>query len=104
MSDFILFRHKSNGVVVSYPAHYADHPVFGDDLEVYNPEEYEEDKVVVETNHELPVDQRVQLVAIPLADMTKDELVQLAEEHGVDSKGTKAELIQRIADTSKEEG
>lgn len=60
---FQLFRHKSTGVVASYPEHYIDHPVFGDDLEVYYPEEYEEEKVVIEDNHELPVAQRAQVVA-----------------------------------------
>lgn len=56
---FKEFRHKSTGVVRSYPEHYINHPVFGDDLEPYEPEvdEYEEEKVVVET-HELPVEQR----------------------------------------------
>lgn len=97
MNEFIQFRHKSTGVVAHYPAHYAEHPVFGDDLEIYVPEEYEEDKTVIETNHELPVDQRVQIVAVPLADLTKPELVALAEEHGLDTKGTKDELIERLA-------
>lgn len=103
MSDFILFRHKSNGEVRAYPAHYADHPVFGYDLEVYVPEEYEEEKVVVEA-HELPVDQRAIIVATPLDDMNKEELVEAAERHGLDTKGTKAELKARIADDNKEEG
>lgn len=102
MTDFIAFRHKSNGVVAYYPEHYIDHPTFGPDLEVYNPEEYEVDKVVVE-NHELPVDQRISFVAVPLAEMSKDELVEAAESHGLDSKGTKAELIERIAESNKEE-
>lgn len=62
MTNFILFRHKSNGNVASYPEHYKDHPVFGPDLEVYVEGEYEEDKVVQET-HELPVEQRATKVA-----------------------------------------
>lgn len=103
MSDFILFRHISSGIVTSYPAHYIDHPVFGYDLEVYVPEEYEEDKVVVDA-HELPVDQRGIIVATPLDELSKDELVEAAEKHGLDSKGTKAELIERIAESNKEEG
>lgn len=102
MSDFIEFRHKSNGQVRSYPAHYADHPVFGYDLEVYVPEEYEEDKVAVEA-HELPVDQRAVVVAQPLDEMKKDELVAAAEKHGLDASGTKADLIERLADNNKEE-
>jgi hypothetical protein len=103
MTEFIAFRHKSTGVVAYYPEHYIDHPVFGYDLEVYKPEEYEEDKVVVE-GHDLPVDQRAVVVAVPLADMTKDELVSIADEHGLETKGTKAELIERLAaDNTKEE-
>lgn len=102
MENFIEYRHISNGVVKSYPAHYINHPVFGSDLEVYNPEEYEEDKVVVET-HELPVDQRGQVVANPLDEMSKDELVEAAERHGLDSKGTKADLIERLSTDNKEE-
>jgi len=64
MQNFVTFRHKSNGVVADYPAHYADHPVFGFDLEVYYAEEYEEDKVVSDS-HVLPVEQRVTKVATP---------------------------------------
>lgn len=102
MTDFIAFRHISNGVVAYYPEHYATHPTFGPDLEVYVPEEYEEDKVVVES-HELPVEQRGIIVATPLDELSKVELVEAAEKHGLDSKGTKAELIERIADDNKEE-
>lgn len=56
----MTFRHKSNGVIADYPEHFAKHPVFGPDLEVYTPEiagEYEEDKVVLDS-HEVPVEQR----------------------------------------------
>lgn len=69
MENFVLFRHKSNGVIASYPEHYAEHPVFGYDLERYNPdeEEYEEDKVVID-NHELPVEQRSIKTAKPVGD------------------------------------
>lgn len=62
MTDFVLLRHKSNGVVKSYPAHYLNHPVFGPDLELYVEDEFEEDKVVSD-NHELPVEQRGTVVA-----------------------------------------
>jgi hypothetical protein len=64
MSEFRLFRQKSNGAVVTYPSHYIDHPVFGSDLEPYDPadDEYEEDKVVVD-DHIIPVDQRGTIVA-----------------------------------------
>lgn len=65
MSNFVTFRHVSNGVIRDYPEHYENHPVFGHDLERYEPsDEYEEDKVVSET-HELPVDQRVTIIANP---------------------------------------
>lgn len=72
MSDFILFRHKSNGEIKSYPAHYQDHPVFGYDLEIYVPEEFEEDKVVSDS-HEIPVDQRIRKVAVQGDKNTKEE-------------------------------
>lgn len=65
MSDFVTFRQKSNGAIVTYPAHYEHHPVFGDDLERYEPsDEYEEDKTVV-ASHELPVEQRARVTAKP---------------------------------------
>jgi len=101
MSEFIQFRHISNGVVKSYPAHYADHPVFGYDLEIFDPTEFEVDKVDLE-DHTIPVDQRGQFVATPLDELLKDELVDLADRSGLDSSGTKAELISRIADNAKE--
>lgn len=73
MENFVLFRHKSNGVIASYPEHYEHHPVFGDDLERYEPsDEYEEDKVVVE-DHKLPVEQRSIKTATPSADAEKNE-------------------------------
>lgn len=99
---FKLFRHKSTGIVASYPEHYIDHPSFGDDLEEYNPEEFEEDKVVIEANHELPVDQRTQVVAVPLDELLKDELIEAAEKRGLDTTGTKAELTERIAADNKD--
>jgi hypothetical protein len=97
-----LFVHKSNGVIASYPEHYIDHPTIGPDLEEYNPEEYEEDKIVFENAHELPVDQRTQSIAVPLDELKKDELVEVASEHGLDTTGTKAELKARIAADNKE--
>lgn len=57
MSNFKQFRVKDTGEIVTYPAHFADHPVFGLNIEPYN-DECEVDKVVVE-GHELPVEQRV---------------------------------------------
>lgn len=65
---FETFRSKSTGVVTRYPAHYADHPVYGDDLELFDPstEEYEEDKVVVQ-GKDVPVEQRAQIVAQPVS-------------------------------------
>lgn len=97
METFALFRHKSNGVVASYPQHYETHPVFGDDLERYDPDIYEEDKVDLE-DHNLPVDQRGQVVAKKLEDFTVAELQDIARERGLATGGTKAELIERIQD------
>lgn len=57
MSEFKQFKVKDTGEVVTYPAHFAEHPVFGVNIEPYN-DEHEVDKVVVE-GHELPVEQRV---------------------------------------------
>lgn len=70
MTNFVLLRHKSNGVVASYPEHYLNHPVFGPDLELYVPEDFEEDKVDLE-DHALPVEQRSQVVAKPVEDADK---------------------------------
>lgn len=59
--DFKTFKNKETGVVSQYPAHYADHPVYKELLEPVSDKELaelEEDKVNVEDNHELPVDQR----------------------------------------------
>jgi hypothetical protein len=99
MTDFVLFRHKSTGVVASYPEHYAEHPVFGYDLEPYDPEntEFEEDKVVSE-DHNLPVEQRGTVVAKPLEEFTVPELQDIARENGLTTSGTKTELISRITE------
>ena len=61
--NFKTFRHKETGVEAQYPAHYATHPVYKDILELVDTdsdtnEEFEEDKVVVDDSHELPVEQR----------------------------------------------
>lgn len=100
---FVAFRHKSNGVVAYYPEHFAGDPVLGADLELYNPDEveYEEDKVVIE-GHELPVEQRARIIATPLDELHVDELKDIAKEHGLPVSGTKAELIERIANDVKE--
>lgn len=99
--EFKAFIWKETGVVDYYPAHFADHPVFGPYIEEYFPEEYEEDKVSVDA-HELPVDQRSVVVATKLDELSKDDLVAAAEKHDLDSKGTKADLIERLADNAKE--
>lgn len=80
-NEFMLFRHISNGVVASYPAHYADHPVFGSDLEPYDPDdvEYEELKVVVE-DHALPVEQRGTIISVPVEDEEESEPILLGWE------------------------
>lgn len=61
--NFIQMRSKSTGVISMYPEHYLDHPVFGDDLELFDPaaeasDDVEVDKAVADT-HELPVEQRI---------------------------------------------
>lgn len=68
MADFKQFLNTDTGEVVTYPAHFGDHPVFGQNL-VPVDEEIETDKVVV-AGHELPVDQRVSYFA---ADFDMDE-------------------------------
>jgi hypothetical protein len=101
---FVLFRHKSTGVVASYPEHYATHPVFGPDLELFdNTGEYEEDKVVV-GGHETPVEMRAQVVAVKLEDLNVTELKDILNERGLSTSGNKQELIDRIvADNNTEE-
>lgn len=66
--SFVTFRHTETGVLTELPAHYADHPVFGEYLELYVPEdeEYEEEKVVIE-DHKLPLEQRISKTAQPKA-------------------------------------
>lgn len=59
---FVTMKSKSTGKIILYPEHYLNHPVFGNDLEIFDAEavvkrEVEIDKVV-DDNHELPVDQR----------------------------------------------
>lgn len=72
MIKLLAFRHKSDGTIAHYPAHYATHPVFGHTIEVYDPNcEYEEDKVVVGGN-ELPVEQRGKVVATEVVDENLD--------------------------------
>lgn len=104
-NEFTLMRSKTTGVVSSYPYHYLNHPVFGDDLELYTEEiqdEYEEDKVVSE-NHELPVDQRVTIVAKPLDEFTVSELKGIAAEQSLPTNGSKSDLIDRISENSTAE-
>lgn len=66
---FKLFILKGSGEdkIVSYPEHYATHPVLGKRLTPYEPEleEYEEDKVVSDV-HELPLEQRITKTAKPV--------------------------------------
>jgi hypothetical protein len=50
-----LFKHKLTGKIVEYPAHYANHPIFGKRLEPVDsatpaqPEPKKEESTVVET-------------------------------------------------------
>jgi hypothetical protein len=98
-NEFVPMRSKTTGVVTNYPRHYLQHPVFGDDLELYTPGEYEEDKVVIE-DHELPADQRVQIVAKPLDEFTVAELKGIAAEQDLATNGSKSDLIERISDNA----
>lgn len=100
MENFVTFRHKSNGVIKDYPEHYATHPVFGDDLERYDPSEYEEDKVVV-SDHDLPVEQRaVRVAESRYEDMPVSELKEILAERGLSTSGKKDELVERLGDSN----
>lgn len=70
---FILKGTDGDDQIVSYPEHYANHPVFGKRLEPYDPDlgEWEEDKVVSD-NHELPLEQRITMTAKPVNDDESD--------------------------------
>lgn len=68
----MLFRFKDSGKVVNLPDHYANHPVIGKRIEVYSPDDFEEDKVVV-AGHELPVDQRAVIMAEPVIELDEWE-------------------------------
>lgn len=97
MTNFVTFRHISNGALADYPADYIDHPVFGYDLELYVPEEYEEDKVII-AGHELPTEQRTQVYATTrYDDMHVDELKEELKSAGLSTSGNKAELIERLS-------
>lgn len=68
--DFKTFRNKETGIEAQYPAHYVDHPAFKDLLELVDEDkrdEYEEDKVVLDDTHELPVEQRTAVRSRPKA-------------------------------------
>lgn len=72
MSKFIEFMNTESGEIVSYPEHFKDHPVLGLNLEVFNAEEHEVDKVVT-AGHELPVEQRVSFFAAEVETETNNE-------------------------------
>lgn len=96
MNTFVTFRHKSTGVIADYPEHFAEHPVFGYDLERYTPGEYEEDKVIV-GGHDVPVEQRAQTVATEkYEDMKVVELKEVLTEKGLETSGNKDELVERL--------
>lgn len=103
MDNFVTFRHKSNGIVASYPAHYATHPTIGPDLELYVPgdDEYEEDKVVVAGN-ELPVEQRAVVVSTPYKEKTNDELKQLLRARDLPVSGNHDELVARLTENNED--
>lgn len=82
--NFKTFRNKETGIEAQYPAHYETHPAFKDLLEVVDEDkrdEYEEDKVVLDDAHELPVEQRTARRSVPkhadepeaVADETSDK-------------------------------
>lgn len=68
MAEFKLFRNTDTGEVITYPAHFGDHPVFGLNLEPVD-DDIETEKVVTE-GHELPVEQRASFFAV---DSEEDE-------------------------------
>lgn len=70
MTEFTKFRVIGTDEVVTYPAHFADHPVFGLNLELFDAE-IEVDKVVTE-GHELPVEQRASYFAVDVEDEDDD--------------------------------
>lgn len=97
MTEFRYFRWKDSGVVELYPADWDKHPVFGDLIEPYElgDSEFEEDKVSFD-NHNLPVDQRGEIIATRLEDLTVDELRSLLSEKGLSTSGNKPDLISRL--------
>lgn len=99
MSNFVEYRWKESGIVQSLPAHFAEHPIYGPQLEVYNADdaEYEEDKVVI-AGHATPVEQRAVTVARPLDDMNVEELKTILRGRGLSTSGNKEELHARIAE------
>ena len=101
---FVPFRNIETGVIYYYPEHFADDPNLSRGLELYDPEveEYEEDKVVIDETHVLPVEQRAVTVATPLDELSKPELVDAAKKRELPTSGTKAELKTAIADHDKE--
>lgn len=79
--NFKTFRNKDTGVEAQYPAHYENHPIFGELLELVDPaaeeeleeDELEEDKVVVDDSHQLPVEQRTAKRTRKAATTTQDK-------------------------------
>jgi hypothetical protein len=51
---------------------------------------------------EAPVEEAVAEEAIDLSSLTKAELVALANERGVSSKGTKAKLVERLSEVESD--
>ena len=70
---FVPFRNIETGNITYYPAHFADDPILSNGIELYDPEadDYEEDKVVLES-HELPASQRVVKTATKVANDDKE--------------------------------
>lgn len=79
MMNFKTFRNNATGIEAQYPAHYENHPVYKNLLTLVDSdaitegEEFEEDKVVVDDSHTLPVEQRTAKRTRAAADTTEDK-------------------------------
>ena len=58
--------------------------------------------VVVAPSEIAPVEEAVVEEAIDLSSLSKSELVALAKERGVSSKGTKAKLVERMSEVESD--
>lgn len=70
-AKFLKFRNTDTNEIVSLPAHFKDHPVFGLNLVPFD-DEIEVDKVVKNRDHALPVEQRIAVKATDTNNKKKD--------------------------------